>query len=279
MALITFTVLCNHHCLGQFSQLRVLWTARTSNQSILKEVNPAYSLEELMLKLKLQYFGHLMRRIDSLGKILMLGKIEGGRRRGWQRMRWLNGITDLITTWSWTWVWASSGRWWRTGKPGMLQSMGLQRVGPNWVTEQQQLQILTQRWIMGAIEPAHHLPRIANIFQRKTSLTRIGCLQFKYCPTENKHTALAWSKSKMPTHLCPAQREGGPVFQKTDGQLRARSQALWCTCAGFQFHFMGRRLLGYPLLQETGRDIFLLIYIRWCSLNKTWGSCLGKGTA
>ena len=75
--------------------LRVPWTAR-SNQSVLKEISPEYSLERLMLKLKLQYFDHLMRRTDSLEKTLMLGKIEGGRRRGQQRMRWLDGITDLM---------------------------------------------------------------------------------------------------------------------------------------------------------------------------------------
>ena len=76
--------------------MRVPWTARRSNQSILKEISPEYSLEELMLKLKLQYFGHLMRRADSLEKTLMLGKIEGGRRRGLQRMRWLDGITNTM---------------------------------------------------------------------------------------------------------------------------------------------------------------------------------------
>ena len=76
--------------------LRVPWTARRSNQSILKEINPEYSLEGLMLKLKLQYFGQLMQRTDSLGKTPMLGKIEGGRRRGRQRMRWLDGITDSM---------------------------------------------------------------------------------------------------------------------------------------------------------------------------------------
>ena len=76
--------------------MRVPWTASRSNQSILKEINPEYSLQGPMLKLKLQYFGHLMRRVDSLGKTLMLGKIEGGRRRGRQRMRWLEGITDLM---------------------------------------------------------------------------------------------------------------------------------------------------------------------------------------
>ena len=76
--------------------LRVPWTARRANQSILKEISPEYSLEGLMLKLKLQYFGHLRQRTDSLKKTLMLGKIEGRRRRGWQRMRWLDGITDLM---------------------------------------------------------------------------------------------------------------------------------------------------------------------------------------
>ena len=79
--------------MGEIRLLRVLWR---SNQSILKEINPEYSLEGLMLKLKLQYFGHLMRRADSLEKTLMLGKIEGRRRRGWQRMRWLDGITNLM---------------------------------------------------------------------------------------------------------------------------------------------------------------------------------------
>ena len=76
--------------------LRVPWTARRSNQSILKKISPEYSLEGLMLKLKLQSFGHLMRRTDSFEKILMLGKIEGGRKRGRQRMRWLDGITDSM---------------------------------------------------------------------------------------------------------------------------------------------------------------------------------------
>ena len=76
--------------------MRVPWTARRFNQSILKEISPGCSLEGLMLKLKLQYFGHLMRRVDSLEKILMLGEIEGRRRRGQQRMRWLDGITDSM---------------------------------------------------------------------------------------------------------------------------------------------------------------------------------------
>src|SRR5574341_1199546 len=81
---------------GVGEDLRVPWTARRSNQSILKEISPEYSLQGLMLKLKLQYFGHLMQRTDSFKKTLMLGKIEGRRRRGQQRMRWLDGITDTM---------------------------------------------------------------------------------------------------------------------------------------------------------------------------------------
>ena len=107
--------------------LRVPWTARTSNQSILKEINPEYSLEGLILKL--QYFGHLMWWTGSLRKTLMLGKIESRRRRGWQRKRWFSGITD-----QWISIWASSRRWWKTGKPGMLQTMGSQRVRHDWTT-------------------------------------------------------------------------------------------------------------------------------------------------
>ena len=114
--------------------LRVLWSVKKSNQSILKEICLEYSLEGLMLKLKLQYFGHLMWRADSLEKTLMLVKIEGRRWRGWQRMRWLDGSP----TW-WTWVWAISGSWWWTWKPGVLQSMGLQIVGHDLETKQQQV--------------------------------------------------------------------------------------------------------------------------------------------
>ena len=110
--------------------LRVPWTARRSNQSILKEISPGCSLEGLILKLKLQHFGHLIWRADSFEKTLMMGKIEGRSRRGWQRMRWLDGIT-----YQWTWVWPSSWSWWRTGKPGVLQSMESQRVRHDWVTE------------------------------------------------------------------------------------------------------------------------------------------------
>ena len=109
--------------------LRVPWTARRSNQSILKEISSEYSFEGLMLKLKLQYFGHLMQRTDSLEKTLMLGKIEGGRRRGQERMRWLDASLS-----QWTWVWVNSASWRWTGRPGMLHFMGSQRVWHDWVT-------------------------------------------------------------------------------------------------------------------------------------------------
>ena len=104
--------------------LRVPWTARRSNQSILKEISPGISLKGLMLRLKLQYFGHLVRRVDSLKKTLMLGGIGGRRRRRRQRMRWLDGITDSMDM-----------SWWWTGRPGVLLFMGLQRVGHDWATE------------------------------------------------------------------------------------------------------------------------------------------------
>ena len=110
--------------------LRVPWTARRFNQSILKEISPGCSLEGLMLKLKFQYFGHLMWRADSFEKTLMLGKIRAGGEgddRGWDG--WMASPTQ------WTWVWVDSGSWWWTGKPGMLQSMGSKRIRHYWATE------------------------------------------------------------------------------------------------------------------------------------------------
>ena len=110
--------------------LRVPWTTRISNQSILKEINSKYSLEGLMLKL--QYFGYLIRKADSLEKPWCWERLKTEREgvdRGWDG--WMASLTR------WTWVWTSSGRWWKSGKPGVLQSMGSQRVGHNWATEQQ----------------------------------------------------------------------------------------------------------------------------------------------
>ena len=110
--------------------LRVPWTARRSNQCILREICPGYSLEGLMLKLKLQYFGHLMWRVDSLEKTLMLGGIGAGGEgndREWDG--WMASPTQ------WTWVWVESGRWWWTGRPGVLWFMESPRVGQDWATE------------------------------------------------------------------------------------------------------------------------------------------------
>ena len=118
-------------CWGRL--LRVPWTARRSNQSILNEISPEYSLEGLMMKLKLQYVDHLMGKTTHWKRLWCWEKLKAGREgdhRGWD-----GWIASLI---QWTWVWASSGRWWRTGKPGVLQSMGTQRVRHGWATEQQQ---------------------------------------------------------------------------------------------------------------------------------------------
>ena len=109
--------------------LRVPWTSRRSNQSILKEICPGCSLQGSMLKLKLQYFGHLMRRVDSLEKTLMLGGIGAGGE-GDDR-RW-DGLMASLTRY--TWVWVNSGSWWWTGRHGVLQFMGSQRVGHDWAT-------------------------------------------------------------------------------------------------------------------------------------------------
>ena len=110
--------------------MRVPWTARRSNQSILKEIRPGCSLEGLMLKLKLQYFGHLMRRADSFEKPWRWERMRAGGEaddRGWDD--WMASPTQQ------TWVWVDSGSWWWTGRPGMLRFMGSQRVGHNWATE------------------------------------------------------------------------------------------------------------------------------------------------
>ena len=156
---------------------RVPWTSRRSNQSILEEISPEHSLEGLMLKLKLQKFGRLMWKADSLEKTLTLGKTEGGWRRddrGWDG--WMASPTQWTWVWvnsgswwkteggrrrvdrgwdawmasptQWTWVWVNSGSWWWTGRPGVLQSMRLQKVGHGWVTELTKLQIdFSSAWL------------------------------------------------------------------------------------------------------------------------------------
>ena len=129
--------------------LRVPWTARRSNQSILKEISPECSLEGLMLKLKLQYFDHLMWRADSFEKTLMLGKIEGRRKRGHNRGwdGWMASLTQ------WTWVRVNSASWWGTGRPGMLQSMGSQRVRHDWATEMNWTETTYATVLIDWIEP------------------------------------------------------------------------------------------------------------------------------
>ena len=159
--------------------LKVPWTLGRSNQSILKEISPEYSLQGLMLKLKLklQYFCHVMQRTDSLEKTLMLGKIEGRRRRGQQRMRWLDGISDWLD-----WVWASSGSWWWTGKSGVLQSMGSLRVRHDWATE--------LNWLMSNLCGTYNLWHFPPLTSRCTCAYLLSCvwllrhhgLMLAFCP-------------------------------------------------------------------------------------------------
>ena len=132
--------------------LKVPWTARRSNPPILKEISPEYLLEALMLKLKLQYFGHLMQRVDSLEKTLILGGTGGGGEgddRGWDG--WMASPTR------WAWVWVDSRSWWWTGRPGALRFMGSQRVGHNWATK--------LNWLKGVKTILYYSTNIFNNFK------------------------------------------------------------------------------------------------------------------
>ena len=163
--------------------LRVTWTTRRSNQSILKEISPEYSLEALMLKLKLQYFDHLMRRTDSLEKTPLLGKTEGKKRsnnRGWDC--WMASLTQ----WTWVWVWASSGSWW-TGKPGVLRSMEsmLEKTECRRSRGQQRI-----RWLDGITDSMDmSLNKLQELMDREewhATCSRWGCKEAVTTVTEMK---------------------------------------------------------------------------------------------
>ena len=146
--------------------LRVPWTARRSNQSILKEISSEYSLEGLMLKLKLQYFGHLMRRADSFEDPDAWKDWGGGEwdDRGWDG--WMASLTQ------WTWVWVDSGSWWWTGRPGVLWFMGSQRVGHDWVTELNWTELNWKEQFMGEIGDKLHFNKIKSFCSRKDNNKR-----------------------------------------------------------------------------------------------------------
>ena len=143
--------------------MRVPWTARRSNQSILKEINPEYSLEGLMLKLKLQYFGHLMQRTDSLEKTLMLRKIEGRRRREWQRVRWLDGITDsMVMSLIMLWELVMDREAWSAAARGVTKS---QTQLSDW-TELNELERSNSQFNTGQTGFAHFIPRVRFCLRR-----------------------------------------------------------------------------------------------------------------
>ena len=155
--------------------LRVPWTARRLNKSILKEISPEYSLEGLMLKMKHQYFGHLFRRANSLEKIWCWERLKAG---GEEDNKWCDGWMASLT--QWTWVWASSRRWRRTGKPGVLHSMGSQRVRHDWgAKQQQQLQLCVRCWLYSVLEIQWEIsnekkpPPKKKMFSRCTGLVKI----------------------------------------------------------------------------------------------------------
>ena len=150
--------------------LRIPWTARRSNQSILKEISPGCSLEGLMLKLNLQYFGHLMRRVDSLEKTLMPGGIGDRRRRG--RRGWDGWMASLTR---WTWVWVNSGSWWWAGRPGVLQFMGSQRVRRDWT----ELNVFKQKAVYNKLQEVRWEEVLLSVwhFSKEEWMHHLGILQ------------------------------------------------------------------------------------------------------
>ena len=183
--------------------LRVPWTARRPKQSILKEISPEYSLEGLMLKLKLQHLGHLMQRTDSLEKTLMLGKTEGRRRRnnrGWDG--WIASLTQ------WTWVWASSRMWWWTGKPGVLQSRVSQRVRHDWATE--------LNWHVSKFAQN---PKILNKNREYGPLLKYNCIR----TSPMGGSGLDWTTGKCPVRILRALEEG--VLWVVPRQVKVKSDS------------------------------------------------------
>ena len=208
--------------------LRVSWTARRSDQFILKEINPGISLEAMMLRLKLQYFVCLMWRVDSLEKILMLGGIGGRRRSGRQRIRWLDGITDSMVM-----SWVNSGRWWWTGRPGVLRFMGSQRVAQDWATELNWTELKRMKVGVGA---------------------RHKCL----CHTHSSHFSVniyttAWNVNSIPLQEYPLVSDN-ILFSNCRSRC-SMSAKKFSTWVSFQDSHISSQL--FPLIQEKKNDLVL----------------------
>ena len=193
--------------------LRVPWTARRSNQSVLKEISPEYSLEGLMPRLKLQYFGHLIEELTHWKRPWCWERLKAGGegdKRGWDV--WMASLTQL------TWVWANSGRWWWTGKPGMLQSMGSQRVGHYWLTELNwTLQSALQTWGSTSIDLSNYRPfsTAVHSYQKKSVYKCIPVVE---------------------THVVRGSTESGEFFQNYFGRNSIFYSISWVLPTLFTWH-------------------------------------------